>query len=98
MPIKHTKDDRELWKWLDEHVMGWTTYPSERVHALTQESWNDYVEEVKSFVKSLKNSDVIPGQKDAAEYDSKFLETVKPLYWPANRVDGKWGPIRSKSR
>ena len=83
-----TDDDREIWKWLDEHVPGWRIGPSERGHAATQESWETYVEEVKAFALSCKDSE---------EFDKKFLDTVKPLYWPGWKP-GKWGGIPSKSR
>lgn len=94
---KITEKDRELWKWLDEHVTGWGVFPSESGHAATLESWEAYVEDVKTFVMSLKDSEEIQGVKDADEYDEKFLDSVKPLYCPPF-IRSKWGPIRSKSR
>lgn len=97
MTIQYSNEDRELWKWLDEHVPGWSFHPSERVHASTNESWEAYVNDVKKFVLSLKDLPSEPGVKNADEYDEKFLDSVKPLYWPPF-IRSKWGPIRSKSR
>lgn len=96
-PPKKTEDDYKLRKWLDEHVPGWNVPPSEREHAATQESWDAYVEDVKKFVSSLNDSPFRPGLKNWVEYDEKFLDSVKPLYWPPF-IRSKWGPIRSKSR
>ena len=89
MRVEITNDDRALWAWLDEHVHGWLVAPDERCLAKSQESWEAYVKEVKEFALSCK---------DVHEWDAKFLNTVKPLYWPANRRPLKWGPIPPRSR